>query len=596
MTTSILTHDQPESLANEKIIASIVTIEVALFAAFALVALFLRLFLLGNVPLMSEEARQAVASWNFARNIPDGFTGSPLLFTGNAIIFFLFGATDTAARLLPALFGSALVLLPALLRRELGRSGALIASALLAFSPSLVFFSRDVNGAIIAVTCALAALVFAWRYLTDNTPRALPLAAVSAALALLAAREVWTIIVALIVVAVISRHGKQIQFPSESKNDFRGAGILFALMFFGVGTTALMHREGIGATFDLLSAWLTGLTPSFSLSDPLRLLVVYEPIAFFFGVAAMVQLAFLNRSDERATLPLDALSIWFIVAFVLYSIGGDKNPARVVTMVVPLALLTGWYLGAWIQRAAAATWLENLLAQELPIYVLACALAGFLFLVLAEFSTRGTFVAADVIANATGLKNASGIIIVLLISIAVAVIAFLMVTTVGWARAKDVGLAIVLTFFIVWTFRQTMMLNFPDGTTLNAQEFMVARAASASVRNLVHDLEDASRYRANDTHTIQVVADESLGTILAWNLREFRYLKFTARPTATSEAQAIILPSNANAPASGWMSQTYRLETGRNATPLPNLLRWLMYRDIGATDNASATLWIPQPK
>ncbi|MBI5035440.1 MAG: glycosyltransferase family 39 protein [Chloroflexi bacterium] len=594
MTTTYLQHDQPESLAEEKTLSSIVTIEVALFAALAFSALFLRLFLLGNVPLADDEARQAIASWNFARNIPDAYTGSPLLFTGNAIIFFLFGATDAAARLLAALFGSALVLLPALLRRELGRIGALIASALLTFSPSLVLFSRDVNGAIIAVTCALTALVFAWRYLTDHSPRALSFAAVSAALALLAAREVWTVIVALIVVGAIFR--KQFQFASESHSDLRRAGILFALVFFGVGTTALMHRDGIGAAFDLLTAWINGLTPSFSFSDPLRLLVVYEPIAFFFGVAAIVQLAFLARSDERDTLPLDALSIWFIVGFILYSLGGDKNPARVVAVVVPLALITGWYLGAWIQRAAASTWLENLLAQELPIYVLACALAGFLYLVLAEFSTRGTFVAADVIGNLTGLKSASGLIIALLISIAVAVIAFLTVTTTGWARAKDIALAIGLTLLIGWTFRQTITLNFRDSNSLNPQEFLVARAASSSVRDLVDDLAEISRYRANDSHTIRVVADESLGAMLAWYLRDFRYVQFSARPSATSEAQALILPSDADAPASGWMSQTYRLETARNATPLPSLLRWLMYRDVGATDNASAALWLPQPK
>ncbi|MCI0477961.1 MAG: glycosyltransferase family 39 protein, partial [Anaerolineales bacterium] len=182
-----------------------ITIEVALYAALALGGLCARLLALGDAPLASEEAHQALASWNFITGKPDAFTGSPLLFTGNAILFWLFGANDTMARLLPAFFGSALILLPALLRRELGRVGALVTSALFVFSPSLVFFSRTLDGALIAVTCASAALAFGWRYGVDRTARDLNLAAIFSALALVSAREVWTIALALALFIIVSR-------------------------------------------------------------------------------------------------------------------------------------------------------------------------------------------------------------------------------------------------------------------------------------------------------------------------------------------------------------------------------------------------------
>ncbi len=137
------TPDQIEPAERAEILYPALTVEAALYIMLAIAAFFARFFLLGSVPLNADEARQALAAWNFSRGIPDAFTGSPFLFASNAVLFALFGATDAAARFFPALFGTALVLTPALLRDYIGRAGALIASALFVFSPSLVLFSRE---------------------------------------------------------------------------------------------------------------------------------------------------------------------------------------------------------------------------------------------------------------------------------------------------------------------------------------------------------------------------------------------------------------------------------------------------------------------
>jgi len=591
--------DQPETLRPDSIPFPALTLEVTLYVALALAGLMVRLLALGDAPLAADEARQALASWNFVRGASDAFTGSPLLFAGNAIVFALFGATDAAARVLPALFGAALILLPALLRRELGRAGALSASALLAFSPSLIFFSRNLNGAIIAVTCALAALAFAWRSLTERAPRAAYFAAASAALALLAAREVWTVVLAIALFMLVARAVKWSDSQlggDDSTARLRDYVTVFVVVFLGIGTTFLLHREGIGAAFDLFGAWLDGLRPSAAVYDPLRLLVVYEPLLLFFGVAALIQVAFAAASGDRTRFPLAALASWVIVAFVLYSIGGDKQPARVVALVVPLALLAGWHIGDWLERAAQATEKEALLSQELPIFALAGALAAFVYLLLAEFVQRGSIVAVDALAAATGQRENSGFIIAFLIVGALAAVAFLTVTTVGWRRARDVALAIALAFLSLWTIRQAARLSFTSAGALNPQEYLVLRAAAPNARDLVRDLEGISRWRANDSRTLTIAADQALGPLVAWNLRDFRNARLTSRPTATEGTQALLLPSQAPAPASGWMSQTYRLETRRGTEPIPGLLRWLLFRDVGAVESVDAALWIPQPQ
>jgi uncharacterized protein (TIGR03663 family) len=595
------TLDPTEPRDQAEIALPVITTEVALYTAFALLSFFFRFFLLGNLPLDPNEARQALASWNFVHGIPDAFTGSPLLFAGNVILFALFGATDAVARILPALFGVGLVLLPALMRQYLGRAGALIASALFVFSPSLVLFSRQVNGAEIAMTCALVALAFTWRYLPDRNSRDLYLAAASFALALLSAREVWTVVVAALVFLLLVRLRRE-ELPAFQV-DARRVALVFAVVFVGVSTAFLLHRDGIGAAFDLFGAWLDGLRPGASPFDPLRSLVLYEPVALFFGVVAVIDIAFSARESKIHETPLVALAVWIAVAFVLYSIGGDKTPARMVVLVVPLTLVASWFIGAWLEQLAEA--IRNapdakqmLLTQEAPVLFIAGALAGFIYFVLAEFAQRGGVAFADALeSNFGAAPNAVGglnlAIIAALVVLAFLAVAFLGITTLGVTRARNLAVVFVLVLFCVGSFRQSVMLNFTYAP--NVTEWLVPFAAAPSVRDLVSDVEDASRWRANDSHSIVIAIDDSLGAQVAWNLRDFRSARFVAHPAASADVQALLLPGEAPGPA-GWISQRYNLEFIRGDAPVPGLLRWLLFRDVRNVQTRDAVLWLLQPQ
>ncbi len=577
----------------------VITVEIALYAAFAFLAFFIRFFLLGNMPLGPSEARQALASWDFARGIPDAFTGSPLLFAGNAVFFALFGATDTAARFIPALFGSALILVPALLRNYIGRVSALIASALFVFSPSLVLFSREVNGAVIAATCSLAALAFAWRYLDKHAPRDLYFAAAALALALLAAREVWTFVLAALAFLLFARLRREEW--SVVSADARRAALVFALVFLGVSTVFLLHRDGAGAAFDLFGAWLNGLPIGGSPFDPLRLLVLYNPIILFFGAVAVIDVAFLARETKWSDTPLVALALWAVIAFVVYTMGADKTPSRVVAIVVPLTLIAAWFIGAWLEGLveairAAPDAKQMLLTQEAPVLFLAFALAGFLFLVIAEFALRGGVAIGDVVAADFGVAGNAVVgfnlaIIAALIVVALLAIAFLGITTLGAGRTRNIGVVFALIVFCLWTFRQSMMLNFTLAP--NVQEWLQPSAAAPNLRDLVADIEDASRWRANDTHSIAIAVDDSLGAQVEWYLRDFRSARFVSPPTTAEGAQALLLPSDTPGPA-GWIGQHYDLEFTRGADR-GSLLSWLIYRDVGSVDSREAVLWLPKP-
>lgn len=307
----------------------------------------------------------------------------------------------------------------------------------------------------------------------------------------------------------------------------------------------------------------------------------------------MIQLSFTATTNDRSHIPLAALSLWIGIAFVLYSLGEDKHPARVVVLVVPLALTAGWFLGRWLDRAAAATDRTFFLSQELPVYLLPLTIAAFFYIVLAELATRGSVLATELLAANLKFASAGSLFLALLLTIALAAVVFLIVATVGIYRAKDVGLAIVLTILATWTFRQSMLLNFAGN--LDAREYLVARAGAANVRDLVRDIENVSRWRANDARTLTLSADTS-NPIIVWYLRDFRNARFAARPVVSSETHAILLPANAPAPANGWMSQRYQIETADSPIPLPNILRWLIFRDVGVVEGTGMALWIPPPQ
>lgn len=587
------------------------TIEFALYAALFVGAFLIRFIVLDWAPLNSTEAQQAVAAYNFVQANVSPSTGSPLLFFFTSIFFALFTASDFTARLAPAIFGTGLVLLPALFRRDVGRTGALVASAFLAFTPSLVFFSRTLDGTIPAVAASLAVVGYAARYLEARAVRDLYVLAACVALALLAAPDVWTVALALAFYFAAAKFKLVLGFENRnpeslaSKTKVDGkqlefASIIFLFIFLLVSTVFLLHRDGLGAAFDLLGAWLGSLTPGASATDFIRLLLVYEPFVTFFGISALVGL--ILNAKKNFSGALIALAFWAVVAFVVLGSGADNTPARVVFIVVPLALLAGASIGEWIERAAR--WVsmlgaQELLSHEVPILAIILGLASFLSIVLGELAQRGNILNGEAFVRIFGSLQdnplAGMVLVFALFVFAFVGTAILALTTLGVARAQFVGMFFLLIVLSLWTIRQTAMLNFFPGHVVNAQEWIVARAASPNVHDLVRDMKDASRWRANDTRALVIAADTSLGPIVQWELRDFRYAQFSAHPSAAPGIQAVLLPMSAPPPANGWIAQKYQVEMTHGTAPF-SALRELIYRDVGDLDSTDAVLWIPQPQ
>ncbi|MDE2842563.1 MAG: TIGR03663 family protein, partial [Chloroflexota bacterium] len=168
----------------------------AVFVLLFLLALALRLWELSGRTMHYDEAIHLYYSWRLS-NL-EGFIHSPwmhgpLQIDLVAAFIRLFGDTDFSARLVYALFGAILVVLPYFLRQWLGKSGALLTGLLLAISPSLLYFSRFGRNDILMAVFAVSLFALLWHYAHDPRSRYLFMASAALALAFSAKESAYII-------------------------------------------------------------------------------------------------------------------------------------------------------------------------------------------------------------------------------------------------------------------------------------------------------------------------------------------------------------------------------------------------------------------
>lgn len=170
------------------------TREQALYLAVGIAAFVLRIWEVGSRAMHGDESVHAWLAWNLYTGAGyqyDPVYHGPLQFLVTSVFFFLFSPSNTSARLMAVLFGSALVVLPYFLRRYMGRWAALLAAAFIGFSPAFVYVSRlerdDIFTCLFGLTMALGLLGLA----RTGQARYLYLLVASAALSLAAMENTY---------------------------------------------------------------------------------------------------------------------------------------------------------------------------------------------------------------------------------------------------------------------------------------------------------------------------------------------------------------------------------------------------------------------
>jgi len=148
--------------------------EKALYLVLIILALATRLWHLGDRVQSHDESIHTLYSWNLYTG--RGFAHSPMmhgpfLFHATALSYFLFSDNDFTARLPVALIGTVIVAFPYLLRRWLGRAGALATSFLFLISPSIAYYSRYIRHDVELILWCLVVFWAIFAYLHDGRAR-----------------------------------------------------------------------------------------------------------------------------------------------------------------------------------------------------------------------------------------------------------------------------------------------------------------------------------------------------------------------------------------------------------------------------------------
>jgi uncharacterized protein (TIGR03663 family) len=573
------------------------TVEMALYILIGMIAVGLRFYTLGAQPLRESEAAQALAAWRFLGfGIWDsGFeirdSGySPLLFLGNVFGFALLGASEAMARLVPALSGTLLAVLPYFLRRHLGRSGALVASILLALSPSTLFFSRHLGGPIVVAACVLAVLVGFFGYLDSKQPKYAYLTAVALALSLSADPMVYTFILIfgtfLLLLGLVDRLANvdmgwsavlvAWQTAREEKDLLKNSALVLAVVLVLVCTAFLLNFAGLPAALDFLPTWLAQLGPQPG-AQPwyyyLQLLVLYEPLILVFGLIGLVY-HYIRQRDLLTTF----LLYWTVAATVIYALAGQKAPGNVLLLVLPLALLASLLLGRFgDQLAQVAAWgVEGLFtAFSLPIVV-------YLAIQLAGYASSG---------QAVYLFLALAALIVLL---SLVVLCWMWL---GQGAALHCGGIILLLVLALLTVGLSVGLNYHRAA--DPREPMVAEATLPGVVDLVTALERVSSHQEGDPHIIAVTVEEATGPVLAWHLQDFRNTRFVEQLSPSVETPVVFTPAEGEEPLLGgsYVGQSFAVQATWNPQGLTRteFVRWLLYREAPTpVKSRDVVLWVKQ--
>ncbi|HEX2280384.1 MAG TPA: hypothetical protein VHG52_01355, partial [Thermomicrobiales bacterium] len=318
------------------------------------VAVALRFLRLDGWALGPGEATRAYDAWVLFRGQPP-VAGEPIPDVGalmlllEGIAFFLFGATDVVARLVPALAGLSIVALPLALRRWVGGPAALGMAALAAISPTLVYASRVISPQIVIAALALAAVACLVRLgeagllqstrgpaITLGVVTGATYAAGGSAISVVMSLTVGVAIAALSVPDGTIRRGLgalRRELPA-----FLLASVATAILCF---TRFLSYPPGITGVADTLAAWWQLLTENSGQPAALFLmaLLVYEPITVVFAIIAVIR----GRGDRGDALVL--FTGWAVAAFAIWGFAAGREAEHAIQVALPLVLLGGIGLG-----------------------------------------------------------------------------------------------------------------------------------------------------------------------------------------------------------------------------------------------------------
>ena len=317
------------------------------------VAAGLRLPRLDVRPLHHDEGTNVIFLLRLVREgsfhyDPTNYHG-PLPYFLSALPIVLFGTTTVMLRIVPALLGTLMTVLPWLLRREIGRGGAIASGLLMAASPALVYYSRDTIHEIYLVFLTLLLVVALVRGLVSGQAAGLLVAGVAAG-GVLATKETACLTFLTIGAGLLVSRGAGLPRPRRAAI----AGLLFATCAVAIVLYSDLFAElgGLMRPVQALRFWgERGLHADGH----------GKPWWYFLGILGRDEPAILGSAVVGSAMALRRgsrfglfLGGWAAAIVLVYSCIPYKTPWLVLNMVLPLALVSGIAFEAGLSGAPSS--------------------------------------------------------------------------------------------------------------------------------------------------------------------------------------------------------------------------------------------------
>lgn len=396
-------------------IKSIFTFE-RIFILILILAFILRFFILDLKLLHHDEAIHSWFSYELltkgAWQYDPSYHG-PFLYYVTAGMFALIGPSDFAARLLPSLFGFAIIPLVYAIYRigYINKNQALVASLFIAISPDMVFFSRFLRHDIFMLFFTMLLLVAVLYWFERGQTRFAVIAAIAAAGALSCKEEMPVIIIIFFLFFAFSAWRGRFILPPQWKADLALFVVIVVAIMSVLYSAFFFHVDSlIGQNFNITlqgvhfemntTGWYraidhwTAMHNQQRLGGPLYfyipLFLLYELPIFILAVIGTLQfitaglhpVRFVKKvknwiRERRYALPTGDLAaitlqqlqsgqdvnrkseeffrfciVWMIGTMAFYAYVGEKVPWLIIAQLLPMCFVATYKLN-WQKTAFA---------------------------------------------------------------------------------------------------------------------------------------------------------------------------------------------------------------------------------------------------
>jgi len=300
----------------------------------------------------------------------------PLLYYLTAALFRLFGDSDLIVRLLPAMFGSAIILLIYGIYKTGWLSGnhAIWAGLFFAFSPDMVYFSRFLRHDIFQLFFTVLLLFAILAYIEFKNPGWALVTGSSAALGMCLKEDMPVAILVFVMFFIFLVYFHHITLPGTWKRDFAYAVLIAAGIGF-ILYSSLFHHPLMffEAPFKAIEHW-TSMHDQCRLCGPpywyLLMFLLYEIPLLILAVIGAWQWGWKDKGfshirrqepDSRddgsikRSLFMILLLAWTGSTMVFYGWVGEKVPWLLIHQLFPVILLASYKIEGRKVIAGAVT-------------------------------------------------------------------------------------------------------------------------------------------------------------------------------------------------------------------------------------------------